>query len=333
MLIKVIKAFIVILFMLLSLYGNTQFLGGEFDGSSSAILANNSCKSISITPFTGGSSSGFASIRYEDTCNSVAITPFTGGISDGFANIRLGDTCNAMAITPFSGGISDGFAYSQTTNEVCFSISVTPFSGGIADGFAYYSYLVVDPETCDPIDPLPIDLLRFDAIKEEDRVRTEWVTLSERDNDFFTIEKSLNGFTWESIGNVKGAGNSSYEIEYALYDMDPVIGLQYYRLKQTDFDGKFEYSEIRSVLFEEEFTYSISVYPNPTNGLVNMSVSGKDLEKTNLTIYSSLGKVIYTIENFSGNKQTFDLSDYQRGVYILKVVNSKESKVFKIIKN
>ncbi|PWH82925.1 T9SS type A sorting domain-containing protein [Brumimicrobium oceani] len=350
-------SFIALLFTLLKFHGNSQFLGGKFDGSSNALLATNNCNSISVSPFSGGINGGFAKAhfgnvcnaiavspfsggvadgyagsRFGDTCYSISVNPFSGGIADGFSNIRYGDSCNAITITPFAGGLADGFSSFQTTNEICYSISVSPFSGGNADGFAQFSHIVVDPETCTPLIPLPINLLYFDAIKEIDRVRTKWVTLSERDNDYFTVEKSTDGYNWKSLGKINGAGNSTYEIEYTLYDLEPEIGFQYYRLKQTDFNGDYEYSTIKSVLFEEENTYSITVFPNPTHGNINMSVSGKALKNSTITIFSSLGKTVYHFENFSGNNKTFDLSRFERGIYFLRVIDNNESKVFRIIK-
>ena len=96
---------------------------------------------------------------------------------------------------------------------------------------------------------LPIELSFFNAIALEDKVELNWVTSSEKNNDFFTIEKSMNGSVWEVVSTLKGSGNSNQELSYSLYDYLPYQGDSYYRLKQTDFDGNFTYSSIQIVSF------------------------------------------------------------------------------------
>jgi len=74
-----------------------------------------------------------------------------------------------------------------------------------------------------------------------------WVTSNEINNDYFTIEKSNDGINFEIVEIILGAGNSDILLEYSFVDKNPINGISYYRLKQTDFDGKFEYSDIISV--------------------------------------------------------------------------------------
>ena len=90
-------------------------------------------------------------------------------------------------------------------------------------------------------DPLPIELLSFSANAVHNSVRLSWVTATETNNDFFTIERSINLKDWEVLGFVDGAGNSSRPLHYSFTDFNPLTGVSYYRLKQTDYDGKYEY--------------------------------------------------------------------------------------------
>jgi hypothetical protein len=82
-------------------------------------------------------------------------------------------------------------------------------------------------------EPLPIELVSFEVhfIDEEHKVKIDWMTSIEIDNDFFTVERSVNGFSWEVLGIVQGAGNSSVKLSYSYYDEDPYMGVSYYRLK------------------------------------------------------------------------------------------------------
>ena len=92
-----------------------------------------------------------------------------------------------------------------------------------------------------PVDPFPIELLSFNAEMERDHVKVTWVTASEINNDYFTLERSSDGHTWEILTFIEGAGNSNQKLSYGFKDFNPLNGISYYRLKQTDFDGAYEY--------------------------------------------------------------------------------------------
>jgi hypothetical protein len=97
----------------------------------------------------------------------------------------------------------------------------------------------------------------------------QWVTASEKNNDFFEIERSVNGQDWKSLGTVKGAGDSYQELGYNFTDKNPLYGLSYYRLRQVDFDGQFDYSNV--VVLENFEDYAVTpdpemlLYPNPAS--------------------------------------------------------------------
>ncbi len=112
---------------------------------------------------------------------------------------------------------------------------------------------------------LPITLLSFSAQNIDDEfVRLNWTTASETNNAFFTIERSTDAQNFEIVGTREGAGISNGVIEYTFTDLNPVAGLSYYRLKQTDFNGEFEYSELRQIRFNpEEGRPEFRLYPNP----------------------------------------------------------------------
>lgn len=96
--------------------------------------------------------------------------------------------------------------------------------------------------------PLPIELLSFNALPNNDNyINLEWETASEINNNYFTIQKSLNTETWSSIADVNGVGNSTQTVSYSILDKTPYQGVSYYRIKQTDFDGAFSYSKVIKV--------------------------------------------------------------------------------------
>ncbi len=111
---------------------------------------------------------------------------------------------------------------------------------------------------------LPISLLEFNAKPIDKKVICNWITASELNNDYFEIQRSADGNNFISIGNIDGAGTSSNRENYVFYDANPLNGLSYYRLKQTDFDGRFTYSAIRPVNFKVD-DFDFTVYPNPVS--------------------------------------------------------------------
>lgn len=135
--------------------------------------------------------------------------------------------------------------------------------------------------------PLPVELLNFNAEKNNRAVDLYWQTASEHNNDYFTVERTFDGEHFEIVGMVDGAGNSNQLLSYSLFDENPANGYNYYRLKQTDFDGTSKYSDLRSVYFGPEAW--VNVYPNPSNGLLNIVATG---EVSNLAIYAADGKLV-----------------------------------------
>jgi hypothetical protein len=102
--------------------------------------------------------------------------------------------------------------------------------------------------------PLPIELTKFSAQLIKNHVLLLWQTATEINNDYFEVERSVDGFEWEIIDRVKGAGNSNIILNYTSVDKYPKTGVSYYRLKQTDYDGTFAYSKIESINYENNKT-------------------------------------------------------------------------------
>ncbi len=144
--------------------------------------------------------------------------------------------------------------------------------------------------------PLPIELLTFDAKLNSDlHVELNWATATEINNDYFTIEKSRDGVHFENLMNVDGAGNSNNVLYYHEKDKQPFDGITYYRLKQTDFDGQFSYSDIRAVKLEKSATTTFSVFPNPATDHFFVKFDEQS-EAQRLFILDMNGKVVREIQ-------------------------------------
>lgn len=177
---------------------------------------------------------------------------------------------------------------------------------------------------------LPIDLLNFDVSSVENNyVNLYWRTASEINNDFFNIERSINGVDWEIVKDIDGAGNSSSMLNYSTKDYNPYSGISYYRLKQTDFDGQFSYSKIRSVNSGKIEDSKIEIYPIPANDKVTIAGSKNEIEQ--ITIYSVLGQDVTSLTQQIENNKTklvIDLSKLTSGIYYLKT-RTTTNKVYK----
>ncbi len=178
--------------------------------------------------------------------------------------------------------------------------------------------------------PLPIELINFNVFFiENSMVKVDWQTSSEINNDYFTIERSLNAIDWEEVKSIKGSGNSTSLLSYSSFDENPYSGISYYRLKQTDFDGQFEYSKVRSILIDELIGSRAQVYPNPSENIIN--IIGDKIELKQLTIYNVLGQNVTSLTKEivqDDTKLIIDLSDLESGFYYIKT-KTTVNKIYK----
>lgn len=144
---------------------------------------------------------------------------------------------------------------------------------------------------------LPVELTHFSAKPKGNIAHLTWQTATETNNEGFEIQRSPDGQNWEKIGFVEGAGNSQQEQSYAFEDPRPYQGRSYYRLKQIDFDGAFEYSDIESLRMVSDLGDShLTVFPNPVASGQEMQVY-TSLEKTagnTITLFNGWGKALST---------------------------------------
>ena len=175
---------------------------------------------------------------------------------------------------------------------------------------------------------LPIELNDFYAtVEPNNSVRLNWSTFSEYNNDYFTVERSPFGLFWEEVRHVQGAGNSEQWNEYLTFDTNPMNGMSYYRLRQTDFDGQMTFSDLRSVNINGS---QLEVFPNPTN--TKLTLTGNVFELETIRIYTVLGQDVTSmvkIINQTRNEVSIDLSELESGLYSLQT----KTNCVKIIKN
>lgn len=172
--------------------------------------------------------------------------------------------------------------------------------------------------------PLPVELATFSAKASNGAVVLEWKTNTELNNYGFEIQRRSDKKEWEKIGFVKGSGNSSSVREYSFIDKNVGKGYFEYRLKQIDFDGKYEFSSVASVVLIRQNTFELlGNYPNPFNPTTTISFILPDAQFVKLTIYNSLGQQIKVLANgiFAAgyHEINFDATGLQSGIYFYKL--------------
>ena len=174
------------------------------------------------------------------------------------------------------------------------------------------------------VNPLPIELLSFEAsLLGENTVQLNWATASESETNYFEIEKSRDAQSWTTVGITNAAGTSSTIRNYSMLDDKPLNGISYYRLKQVDLNGTWEYSDIRSVNFEG--LELIKAFPNPASNEINLLINSKIETPSQLDILNITGqqvfKASFTIER-GYSIENFKLPLLSAGSYILKVTSN-----------
>jgi hypothetical protein len=162
--------------------------------------------------------------------------------------------------------------------------------------------------------PLPIELLSFQAIPVSERVDLAWTTASETNNAFFTVERSSDGVVWENVAHLPGAGTSLQPLQYRISDEQPLPGLSYYRLRQTDLDGTTSVHPMVPVRFATD-TDLLVAFPNPASDVVTL-VHGELGTDVTLLVVDASGRALEVPVTHEGLRQVLDVRQLPAGQYM-----------------
>lgn len=189
------------------------------------------------------------------------------------------------------------------------------------------------------ITPFPVELMYFKAAAEKHLVVLNWETASEKNNDRFEVQRSVDGKRFYTIGSVKGNGTTSRSVKYSFEDTDPLHGLAYYRLKQIDYNGEPILSQLASVKFRNYSSdipqHTIKAYPNPFVDQLTADIHVAENSEAIMQVIDMQGRVVLSdvIKLKSGNNSLdVTLPGSRRGMYILKVTGSSFGSSTKIVK-
>jgi uncharacterized delta-60 repeat protein len=261
-----------------------------------------------------------------------------------------GITVNKIARLNSDGTLDNTFTQSFGPNNIIRSISQQPDNKIIIAGdFTSYTSTVQtdknriarlnwDGSTA-PYTPLPVTWLYFKGKAAYTSNQLDWATATEKNSSHFVVQRSLDGKGFEKIGEVQAAGNSNQQVAYTFKDENAIVFEQkvmYYRLKQVDLDGSFEYSAI--VAFNrDKVAKDIVVYPNPFSDLLTLNlVPGNSEGKINVKLTTLTGKTVYKQElKVANGNQKFEFavpSQLASGMYLLRVQHQEKLTVLKVIK-
>lgn len=163
---------------------------------------------------------------------------------------------------------------------------------------------------------LPVEMLYFNLRQNESNVDLYWATASESNNDYFAVERSVDGINYEQIGTVAGMGTTSSANSYNYRDESPKTGLNYYRIRQVDFNGESEYSGLRIANFKENNFSLINQYQSSDNTM-NVIVKGMQKE-LDVQLYSVTGALMHSGISYSNS---FDIptANLSSGIYIMQL--------------
>lgn len=179
---------------------------------------------------------------------------------------------------------------------------------------------------------LPIELANFNANCFDGQVKLDWATLSEINNDYFTIEKSSDAINFEEVATINGAGNSNNIVNYSLIDNNPINSNTYYRLKQTDFNGEYSYSDLVTTSCKSKG--DLTLYPNPSTGTFSFEYFSEKEDGLTIEIYNMAGQRVQQKMYFNlpkgMSKTDVDLGEIDNGIYFVNFSTSSNKIVHKL---
>jgi hypothetical protein len=173
--------------------------------------------------------------------------------------------------------------------------------------------------------PLPVDWLSFHVTKQDNMVLLQWQTASETQNDYFEIQRSIDGINFQSIAKVSGNGNTQFQSTYQHKDNLLSTGIFYYRIRQVDNDGSYSYSPVKQIYLSGSLT--AIAYPNPFKNDLNVVKQGGIIKE--IEIIDLSGKVFLKVVDSFENINTSGLSS---GLYLIKITTDTSSEVVPMLK-
>ena len=283
-------------------------------------------------------SSSFSATAVTSSCTFTYTLNVTGGITITSASVDAFRSSGGAAV--FSGFSINGTPYTISPNtsiaNAWGTYTVTP-SSPVVLGSGVYTVVMThsSPVTAtstnwiNRIDNFkisgtaaPVEMTRFDAKPTPSGVRLLWATATEHNNDYFAVEHSTDGQQFAEIAQVKGAGNVAVQQQYEYTDAKPAKGMNYYRLRQVDYGGRFDYSSVQSVKISSHSTTMLAPNPLQEGNNAILHYDSDNEADLNIAVFNHLGQLILSKQTGvekGANNLPLDLSQLPKGVYALRL--------------
>ncbi|MDQ3015305.1 MAG: T9SS type A sorting domain-containing protein, partial [Bacteroidota bacterium] len=289
-----------------------------------------------VATYPGGIKVGFA-IEDVNTLleailfNSLTISTYNNNVLQESAtgSQLLNITVNLNWLDPGPGVYNVGFTTTLDFDEVRITVGSLAAVNNIINVYgAFLNTENIDPALCAA---LPVTWLDFDVRKDQLKSQLTWTTAREFNNAGYEVQRSPDGRIFSTIGLVNRATIDATINSYGFIDEHPVNGMNYYRIKQTDFDGKYQYSAVKSLSFTKE-SLNLSVWPNPVSDILTIELGQDNISGGRITLINASGAIIrQAVFNEKEYLVQLQLNDLEPGYYNLIIENAEDRRVEKIM--
>ncbi|MCO4818406.1 MAG: T9SS type A sorting domain-containing protein [Bacteroidetes bacterium] len=261
-------------------------------------------------------------LKFEET-GDVGAVDIIFNLDQADFTVNDEDDLHLMIDTDGDGDMSDAQIIHGTYNST--SNTVT-YSGIVVNNDALYT--MGSPT---PANALPVEFLYIKATQERDVNKIDWATAMEENNSHFIVQRTHDGASWESLTEIGGAGFSSNVLKYEYIDMNPYMDVNYYRIMQVDYDGKYDYSDIVMVnSLVQQADINLKVFPNPATDKVQVQW-GENEETGKVVVLGLNGKVVAEQLPDQHNNTTIDLTSIKDGVYFIQFIGTTTTKTERLV--
>ena len=283
-------------------------------GWNSAALDANDYFEWTITP-VAGKAINFLNLVYTSQASGTGATTFSlRSSNDAFASsiaspVAAGGTINISALSNISSAITFRlYGWGASASTGTFSINDFTFSANVVLG---------------------VELKDIIISKNNTSTKLTWQTATEQNNSHFSVERSQDGFAFDKIGEVKGAGTSTKAKDYNFVDNAPMKGTNYYQLRQVDFDGKETISKTVAVNFDGKVGKA-KVYPTVVKDMLTVELASD--VATDISVRDVTGRVILSKNTEGAFSTTLDLGAAANGLYFITVQSNQGLETIKVLK-
>lgn len=261
-------------------------------------------------------------LKFEET-GDVGAVDIIFNLDQADFTVNDEDDLRLMIDTDGDGDMSDAQIIHGTYNS---SSNTVTYSGIVVNNDALYTM-----GSTTSANALPVEFLYIKATQERDVNKIEWATAMEENNSRFIVQRTHDGASWESLTEIGGAGFSSNVLKYECIDMNPYMDVNYYRIMQVDYDGKYDYSDIVMVnSLVQQADINLKVFPNPATDKVQVQW-GENEETGKVVVLGLNGKVVAEQLPDQHNNTTIDLTSIKNGVYFIQFIGTTTTKTERLV--